>query len=185
MKLDRTSTTTFTNVVSLADAKAHLRVEDSTDDTLITSLISTAGEIVEEYTGTYLSSCSFIYYADRFSSVMKIHVGPGVRINEVEYIKDDGTTNTWASSNYHVDLLSYPMRVQFEDLPTGVDDRVHAVRIKGDAGYTTVPSALKSAMLLIIGHLYEHRKDVLVGIQSAPLVHGAKYLMDKFKPSTF
>ena len=185
MKLDRTSTTTFTNVISLADAKAHLRVDHSTDDTLITSLINTAGEIVEEYTGQYLSACSFIYYADKFSSVMKIHAGPGVRINEVEYIKDDGTTNTWHSKNYHVDVKSYPMRVQFDDLPTSVDDRVHAVRIKGDAGYTTVPSALKSAMLLIIGHLYEHRKDVLVGIQSAPLVHGAKYLMDKFKPSTF
>jgi len=185
MKLERTSTTTYTNVISLATAKAHLRVDTTDEDTLITSLINTAGEVVEEYTGQYLSSCSFIYYADAFQSVMRVHAGPGVRINEVEYIKDDGTTNTWSSSNYHVDVKSYPMRVQFDDLPSSVDDSVHAVRIKGDAGFSTVPSALKSAMLLIIGHLYEHRKDVLVGVQSAPLVHGARYLMDKFKPSTF
>lgn len=185
MKLDRTAATTYTDVISLAEAKAHLRVDHSTDDTLITTLINTAGEVVEEYTGTFLSSCSFVYYADHFSSVMKIHAGPGVRISSVSYIKDDGTTQTWSSTHWHADVESYPMRIQFEELPTEVDDRVHAVRISGDAGYTTVPSALKSAMLLIIGHLYEHRKDVLVGVQSAPLVHGAKYLMDKFKPSTF
>jgi uncharacterized phiE125 gp8 family phage protein len=185
MKLDRTSQTTFTDVISLATAKAHLRVDSSDEDTLITSLINTAGEIVEEYTGQYLSSCSFTYYADYFSELMQVHVGPGLSITSVQYIKEDGTTNTWPDSNYYTDLKSYPIRVQFENLPNEVDDRVHAVSISGTAGYSTVPSALKSAMLLIIGHLYEHRKDVLVGIQSAPLVHGAKYLMDKFKPSTF
>lgn len=185
MKLERTSTTTYTNVISLATAKAHLRVDGTDEDTLITSLISTAGEVVEEYTGQYLSSCSFIYYADHFHEVMRVHAGPGIRIIEVEYDKTDGTTATWSSTNWYYDQKSFPMRVQFEHLPTDADDRVNAVRIKGDAGFTAVPSALKSAMLLIIGHLYEHRKDVLVGVQSAPLVHGAKYLMDKFKPSTF
>ena len=68
------------------------------------------------------------------------------------------------------------------ETPTDVDEACGAI-----AGRRLHHRALSSeeAMLLIIGHLYEHRKDVLVGIQSAPLVHGAKYLMDKFKPSTF
>ena len=185
MKLERTSTSTYTDVISLATAKAHLRVDHSDEDALITSLISTAGEIVEEYTGQYLSSCGFTYYADHFTSVMKIHAGPGVRILTVKYYDTDHTLQTWPATEYHSDVKSHPMRVQFENLPTEVDDRVHAVQITGDAGYSTVPETLKSAMLLIIGHLYEHRKDVLVGVQSAPLVHGAKFLMDKFKPSTF
>ena len=185
MKLHRTSQTTFTNVVPLSQAKAHLRVDGTDDDTLIGALINTAGEIVEEYTGLYLDNCTYTYYADHFSSVMKIHVGPNATVGSVAYINDEGSLTTFDAANYHTDLLSYPLRIQFENLPNQVDDRVHAVRIKGSAGYNNVPSALKSAMLLIIGHLYEHRKDVLVGIQSAPLVHGAKYLMDKFKPSTF
>ena len=185
MTLERTSFTSFTGVISLADAKAHLRVDHSTDDTLITSLIKTAGEIVEEYTGTYLSSCTFVAYADCFREFMLVHAGPDARITGVGYTQEDGTSATVNTSHYHVDVKSYPIRLQFDHIPSDVDDRLNAVQIKGSAGYTTVPSALKSAMLLIIGHLYEHRKDVLVGIQSAPLVHGAKYLMDKFKPSTF
>ena len=185
MKLRRKDATTYTNVVSLAEAKAHLRVDISTDDTLITTLINTAGEIVEEYTGLFLQECDFTYYADFFQHVMNVHAGPGVRFEVVQYHSDAGTKKTWAASNYFTDVHSYPMRVDFEHMPTDVEERVHAVEITGRAGYTTVPSALKSAMLLIIGHLYEHRKDVLVGIQSAPLVHGAKYLMDKFKPNTF
>lgn len=172
-------------MISLATAKAHLRVDHSDEDALITSLISTAGEIVEEYTGQYLSSCGFTYYADHFSSVMKIHVGPGIRILTVKYYDTNNTLQTYSGTHWNSDVKSHPMRVQFDDLPTEVDDRLNAVQIAGDAGYTTVPETLKSAMLLIIGHLYEHRKDVLVGVQSAPLVHGAKFLMDKFKPSTF
>ena len=185
MKLKKKTATTYTNVVSLAEAKAHLRVDTSTDDTLITSLINTAGEIVEQYTGLFLEQCDFTYLADTFQHIMNVHAGPGVRIDSVKYQSDAGTLEAWSSTNYFTDVDSYPMRVDFEHIPSDVDERVHAVQISGRAGYTTVPSALKSAMLLIIGHLYEHRKDVLVGIQSAPLVHGAKYLMDKFKPSTF
>ncbi|MDB4694367.1 head-tail connector protein [Flavobacteriales bacterium] len=185
MKLHRTSGTTYTDVISLATAKAHLRVDSSAEDALITSLISTAGEIVEEYTGQYLSSCGFTYYADYFSSVMKIYASPGISITSVKFTDSAGVLQTHSSSEYFTDLKSHPIRVQFENLPTDVDDRVHAVQIAGTAGFTTVPETLKSAMLLILGHLYEHRKDVLVGVQSAPLVHGAKYLMDKFKPSTF
>ena len=90
------------------------------------------------------------------------------RIDSVKYQSDAGTLETWASTNYFTDVDSYPMRVDFEHIPSDVDERVHAVQIAGRSRATPPsPSALKSAMLLIIGH-YEHRKDVLVGIQSAP-----------------
>ena len=183
MVLDRTSFTTFTNIVSLATAKAHLRVDHSADDALIGDLIKTAGAIVEEYTGTYLSRCTFRYYMDRFQDV-DIHVGPKADVTYIEYKSTAGTYEPWTGANWQEDLLRYPKRLRFKQTPSDVKDELNAIRITGEAGWSTVPAPLKSAMLLIIGHLYEHRKDVLVGIQSAPLVHGAKYLMDKFKHST-
>ena len=49
MTLKRTTTTTYTDVVSLASAKLHLRVDHTDDDELIQVLIRAAGEVVEEY----------------------------------------------------------------------------------------------------------------------------------------
>ena len=50
MKPKKKTATTYTNVVRPGRChKAHLRVDTSTDDTWITGLINTAGEIVEQY----------------------------------------------------------------------------------------------------------------------------------------
>ena len=42
-------------ILSLADAKAHLRVEVSDDDALITALINAAREKIEKYTNLALT----------------------------------------------------------------------------------------------------------------------------------
>lgn len=184
MKTDRTSLTTFTDVVSLATAKAHLRVDHSSEDSLINELIAAAGEVVEEYTGLYLSSSTWKHYADRFQGVMRIHAGPKPSVTSIQYYDSSNVLRTVDTADYYVDNKSFPLRIQFEEEPIDVDDRVNVVQITGSAGYSVVPSALKQAMLLIIGHLYEHRKDVVTGVSSAPLPMGAKFLMDKHKPHT-
>lgn len=184
MTLKRTTTTTYTDVVSLASAKLHLRVDHSDEDELIQVLIRTAGEVVEEYTGTYLASCNWTYYLDRFYGIMRVPVGPEATVTSIKYTDSTGTEQTVASADYHLDLASYPIRIQLEDDPTDVDDRVNVVEISGSAGYTTAPNALKQAMLLVIGHLYEHRKDVSMGVNAQQLPNGAKYLMDKHRKAT-
>lgn len=184
MQLDRTSNTTYTDVVSLAAAKAHLRVDHSSEDDLIVELVKTAGEVVEEYTGLYLASSGWKLYADCFEEVMRAYIGPKASVSSIQYWDTANVLQTVDTANYYVDNASYPVRIQFDPDPTDVDDRVNAVQITGTAGYATVPSALKQAMLLIIGHLYEHRKDVVVGVGAAPLPMGARYLMDKHRPQT-
>ena len=106
-------------------------------------------------------------------------------LNEVKYIKDDGTTNIWASSNYHADLDSYPMRVQFEDLPTSVDDRVHAVEIAGRAGYSTVPSAQRVPCCSSLAICMSTGRMSWWAFSQLLWCMEPSTLMDKFKPSTF
>lgn len=43
-----------------------------------------------------------------------------------------------------------------------------------------VPEQLKSAMKLIIGHLYEHREDVVIGTIVQPLDNNSRYLLEPF-----
>ena len=184
MQLERTSKPSYTSVVSLATAKAHLRVDHSSEDSLITELVKAAGEVVESYTGLYLGSSNWKYHADYFPGVVHIHAGPEATVTSVKYHNAAGTLTLLDSSKYHVDTKSHPIRVQLDGVTLATDDRVNAVQVAGTAGYTVVPSALKQAMLLIIGHLYEHRKDVVMGVGAAPLPMGARYLMDKFRPQT-
>ncbi|WP_350354072.1 head-tail connector protein [Thermoanaerobacterium sp. RBIITD] len=41
--------------------------------------------------------------------------------------------------------------------------RSDAVKIRFKAGYSEVPKSIKQAMLLLIGHFYEHREAVNIG----------------------
>lgn len=44
-----------------------------------------------------------------------------------------------------------------------------------------VNDTIKSAVLLIVGHLYAHREDVVAGVSVAKLPNGAEWLLQPFK----
>lgn len=178
------------NVVSLDTAKSHLRVEHTTDDTLITTLISVAHDLVEAYTGAFLQPTTGHFYFDRFHDFFFLHVGPGVSINTavdgVTYINDDEVRTTISSTDYQLDGEGYPARLRMMDTPSDVDDAVNAVRIDVTAGYTddNRPNALVAAMLLIIGHLYENRQDV-GSFQTFETPLASRYLMNPYRLKSF
>lgn len=106
--------------VSLATAKAHLRVSITNDDTLIGVYIQAARELVETYLARSLvnkgyrqSHDFFPYFSDRsqtmtapayyasspryattqwnYSQMIKLQVSPLVSVESIEYVKTDGT----------------------------------------------------------------------------------------------
>ena len=190
MNLQRTSHATPTNVVSVATAKNHLRVDVSDDDTLIETLIGVAYDVVERYTGTFLQEETATVYCDHFTEYMVLPGGVNVRINTttgdgVGYYDEDGAFKTLASSAYEFDGISIPARLRITDIPDFVDDRLNAVEIDikagwNDSGTYKRPAALVQAMLLIVGHLYENRQDV-TGFKTHELPMASRYLMDKHR----
>ena len=89
------------NRVTLATAKTHLRVEHTTDDALITTLISVAQDLVEAYTGAKLQPTTGHFYFDSFREFINLHAGPDLTINTaidgVTYINNDGVRTTVAA----------------------------------------------------------------------------------------
>ena len=156
--------------VSLAEAKAHLRVDTSDEDALVTALIQAATEYAQAYTSRRLMTTVFDYTLDSFPStgVICLPEPPLQSVASVTYIDTNGDSQTWSSSLYTVktdEILGTIRPAYNEDFPS-TRDEVDAVTVSFTAGYAdaaSVPSTIKSAMLLLIGHLYENRESFIVG----------------------
>lgn len=147
--------------VTLAEAKAHLRVDGSDEDGLIESLIVAAREACEHETDRAIPQQTLELLIDAFPvDGIKLPRPPLVSVVSVKYIDVDGILQTVDSSDYYLDDGQEPAWV----LPAyGFDwpstrDEANAVRVQFEAGYVTCPEALRQWILLRIGTLYATRE---------------------------
>lgn len=153
--------------VSLAEAKAHCRVEHDDDDALIGSLIAAAVGHLDGAAGI-LGRClvnqGWAFDMDAFPETIALPLAPVVTVDAVKYIDEADAVQTLATSAYVVSngrIESAPD----EDWPV-TRDRHGAVTVEFTAGYgeaANVPAALKAAMLLLIGHWYANREATTPG----------------------
>ena len=176
--------------ITLAEAKTHLRLEGSEDDTYLNSLISTAQFNVEKYTGRAITNQTLKlsldglpygnddkYYPEGFFTAPDINRSlsyivlprpPLVSVTHFKYFDEDNTATTFATSNYHVDTQTETGRVVLKrgkTFPSASDLRtVNAYEITYVAGYGSsrddVPTPIKQAIKLLVAHLYENREAV-------------------------
>ncbi len=129
MKLVR-NTLPSSEPITLAEAKEHLKVENTADDTLITSLIKACREEAEEYTGLILISQVWTLYLNQFpkneddtwwdgmrtlpidyynkSSKIELPKRPLQMVNFIKTYSDSDVATTIPSSDYQVSTYSSP-----------------------------------------------------------------------------
>lgn len=170
--------------VSVAEAKAHLRVTSQDDDVLIAELIRAARQWFEEQTYRALVSQTWDLTLDRFPAgrdPIRVPRAPLIGVTSLVYTDAAGTSQTWAASEYLVSATRSPGVIRPASGRTwpGVDDRPDAVRVRFVAGYGTpadVPSPIKSAIKLMVGQAYEFREELTERpTQALPL--GAQRIM--------
>jgi uncharacterized phiE125 gp8 family phage protein len=172
--------------VTLTEAKTHLRVTEPDDDTYIESLITAARQMAESFTGRALVTQTWVLTLDRFpgSSAVPIEIPlPELQsISSITYNDSNGDSQTWASSNYTVDIKNKPGRVlpiQTASYPT-TQGHINDVTVTFVAGYgsaSSVPETIKQAIKIYIGHLYERREETIVGAVATLIPEGAKALL--------
>jgi uncharacterized phiE125 gp8 family phage protein len=171
--------------LTLAEAKAHLRVESTDDDTLITSLISSAREAVEGHTQRSLMLQTWELALPAFPTVcradaslylfaIQIPKGPLSSITSVKYVDESGVLQTMDEADYQPDDHSEPPQLVPAYGTTWPATRAqpNAVLIRYVAGYAeaeNVPAQIKAWMKLRIATLYENRESVVSGVQSQEL----------------
>jgi uncharacterized phiE125 gp8 family phage protein len=168
--------------ITLAEAKLHLRVDNNEEDTLISALIQAATNFCENWTGRKFVSQQWDAYFPYFSEKLEIPFPPCISIDGVFYKNTSGSEVELDDSAYNARIVSEPAAI----FPaTDVDwpetyAGWNAVRVRFTAGFpptdqnspvdmaSGVPAALKAAIKLVIGDLYQNR-------EGAALVNGAKY----------
>jgi uncharacterized phiE125 gp8 family phage protein len=159
--------------VTLAEAKAHLRLDTDADDAYVSALITTARERVELFLRRALITESFDYTLDGFPTNRRsidIPRPPLQSVESVKYIDTAGTLQALAAESYVVDCASNEIgRVALacnQFWPFALCS-INAVVIRFTAGYgdamEDVPRAIRHGILIEISNLYENREDIVSG----------------------
>ena len=157
-----------TDMVSLAEAKAHCRVDHDDEDAYLSALIEAATSHLDGYSGVLgraLLPQTWRQDFEDFGDVMRLPVGPVQSITTVSYQDASGADQTLSSTEYVLlrdDFGDYVTLAANKSWPS-VGDRADAVRITYLAGTSTIPVAIKHAALLLVGHWFANREAVLTG----------------------
>jgi len=180
MQILRDVTTTVApsaTIVTLQAAKDYLRVDYSEDDTLITNLIETARIRLEQYAAVAMSprTLKAVAYVDEF---IELPYAPINTISKVEYW--DGVA--WVEllvGNYNVLGDTYK-KVYF------TSPIMSEYRFTYTCGYATTPESMKTALLKMVGDLYEYRESSVESTKPSANLTTAYELMKPYKRvSTF
>jgi uncharacterized phiE125 gp8 family phage protein len=150
--------------VSLADAKAFLRLDSDAEDALVTTLIAAARLHVEAVTARALVRQQWRLVLDAWpADAVSLPVTLLIELSAVRVfdIDDDDTELTLGQ------FLTEPGRVL---VPATVDGPVARARLGIEIDYVAgygdaadVPADLKRAVLALVAHWFEHRDVAVVG----------------------
>ena len=112
---------------------------------------------------------------------------PLVSITHLKYYDTSNAHQTWSSSNYNTG--TFINQKGFIEVKDGVStpdlyNRADAIEIQFKCGYGTsasdVPDAIKQAILLIVGKMYELREDSVSRLPKA-----SEYILDPYRVKTY
>lgn len=162
--------------VSLVEAKAYLKIDNTAEDGLITTLIGAARLHVEGVTGKALLAQSWRVVLDDWpdNGVVKLPVSPLISVTGITAVDDHGGSHDIALAQF----LSEPDRLIVPRVVVGMPmlQERQGLEIDYVAGFGTepedVPADLRQALLGLVAHWYEHRDAVIVAGSGAVVPSG-------------
>ena len=165
--------------LTLTEAKLYLRVDQSTEDNLISGMVVAARQWVETYTRRALVTQTWDFRYESFMDTRQpliLPKAPLQSVTSITYLDEDGVSQTLASSNYSVRTLSGATAgrgyIELNDdvsLPSLYTDALAPVTVRAVCGYgaaAAVPDGIKMAIYLMLGDLYEQRQETMMPVSS-------------------
>lgn len=181
------------------DVVQHCRIDPEVaqlEQSLLESMIAAARGRCELATGRQLLEATYTLDMDSWTEEGLYQDGaiylpkpPLSSVTSVKYIDPDGDQQTWSqdASGYVVDAPSGPEAQKGRIFPSyGIEwptvrTQRNAIEVVFVAGYPSVesiPVELLRGMLLLVGEMYEHREESVVGVSVSPAVLGAQRLFE-------
>tara|TARA_R110001599_G_scaffold92283_1_gene241833 strand:+ start:125 stop:700 length:576 start_codon:yes stop_codon:yes gene_type:complete len=186
MKTYQVITAASTFPVSLTEAKSHLKVDTSADDTYITSIIKAATQLSEEYTNRFFIDTVIEQTCSDFAQLQTLFKSKVSAITHVKYYDSNNSLQTLDTAVYDEQLDYEPSQIQLAENKSfpSITKRNDAVVAKYTVGYgaaSDVPEIIKQAILLTIGNFYQNRASVITGRTATELPMNVKWLLDTYK----
>lgn len=156
--------------VSLAQAKAHCRVDTDAEDSLIQGYIATAREWCEDYIDRSLVTQQLVMRFDYFPPEIELPrppvaaTGTATAVSITYTSSVGGTTATLATTDFRVDRDATPGTIAplyGRSWPSHLADQ-NSVSVTWWAGYgdaSAVPQRVKNAILMCVHELYTKRGE--------------------------
>lgn len=177
--------------LTLAEAKAHLRVDGTDEDTYITDLIEAAEELVESRLGHAMVSRTYRLHLDRFP-LDGDRFAPDIRLPmwpvassgfSIKYTDPaTGTEATLDAGTYVLHRHAQPAVVRLAEgksWPT-VNASPSTVRIEFVAGLAqaSVDERIKQVTRQLVGHWFANREAVVTGTIATEVPASLEHLFD-------
>lgn len=157
-----------TESVSVQEAKDYMRISNDYEDTLIGELITSARQRLEGFTGRAFGAKTLKVRFEYVDGWVELPYSPITSITSV--VNDAGDTLTYESKGLEVKEVFCSAN--------------NGVIITYVAGYTTLPKALKEAILKEVSTSFENRENYVIGEGVSQLSNSAKQLAQRFSRNT-
>lgn len=153
--------------VTLAEAKAHLRIGHADEDDAVSRIIVSARRHIEVQTGLCLIAQGWSCFRDAWPErdEVSLPLAPILAVGDVRIFGEDDIAATVDPAHYYVDNISRPARLVLRaDRVWPLPGReANGIEIQVTAGFgataSTVPQPLREALLQLVAHWYGHRGD--------------------------
>jgi uncharacterized phiE125 gp8 family phage protein len=147
--------------VSLNEIKAHLRIDDTAEDTYLAGLVNAAVATLEAHADVDLTQKTYQLVLPCFTSKLQLR-RKLVSVESIDYYDSD---NELQSLEHFKTFIPQDLPGWLEpvDYWPATYPRTDAVSVTFDAGYEECPAVAKQAICLLVGHWYENREAVVTG----------------------
>ena len=192
--------------LTLAEAKAHLRLDTGDEDALVASLIVAARQLVEAHTGRALIAQAWRLVLDDWPTrntfaltpgpfvplgstpnpnTLTLPLGPLISLDAIRVYDAFNVATPLAASTWYVDAQPGGARLQFTTAPREPGRAIAGIEIDVTVGYgpaaSDVPEALRLAMRMLVARWFEARGDAATDSGQAQIPTHIAALLQPFR----